>query len=186
MPSPSLTANTPLIIAFFDGDPEVKLLSNFANTPFKLDGVLYQSVECFWQSLKTENEKARLDIAAITDGLEVKRIGAELRKESNVFTYGDKMYMVGSKEHHFLLERAIRAKVGQNPEVLVCLERTENRVLRHMIKNRFGQWRTGDSPALPARVFEDILTRIRKEILSCSFKDQYESLPPLPRGINEF
>lgn len=186
MPSPSLKPDTPLIIAFFDGDKEVKLLSNFAHTPFKLDGVVYQSVECFWQSLKTEIMSERLEIAAITDGLEVKRIGAELRKASNVFTYCDNLYMVGSQEHHFLLERAIRAKVGQNPHVLVCLERTDGRVLRHMIKNRFGQWRTGDSPALPARVFEDILTRIRQEILTCSFKDQYESIPPVPRGINEF
>lgn len=184
MSSRQSTFDKPLIIAFFDGDPEVKLLSNFANTPFTLDGVTYQSVECFWQSLKTENAQARLDIAAITDGLEVKRIGAELRKESNVFTYDDKLYMAGSKEHHLLLERAIRAKVGQNPSVLVCLERTENRILRHMIKNRFGQWRTGDSPALPARVFEDILTRIRQEILNCSFTDR--TLEPLPRGLNEF
>lgn len=176
----------PLIIAYFGGDPEVRLLSNLAHTPFTLDDQRYESVETFWHSLKTEVIAERKEIAAITDGWEVKQLGGMIPKKSNVFTYGDNLYMVGSREHHILLERAIRAKVGQNPSVLVCLERTEDRVLRHMIVNRFGQFRTGDSPALPARVFEDILTRIRQEVLTCSFKDQYESLPPLPKGLNDF
>jgi len=34
-------------------DPIAKMISNFATTPFDLDGQLYQSVESFWQGLSS-------------------------------------------------------------------------------------------------------------------------------------
>ena len=174
---------TPLIVAYYDGDSEVQLLSNFALTPFLLDEMKYQSVEGFWQGLKTEIPSIRSDIAMLSRGLDAKRIGQEL-STSNIFSYAGNLYARGSEQHHALLERAIRAKTQQNIEVQKCFIDSYPRPLLHMIKNRFGQLRTGDSPTLPAKVFEDILQRIRIELIENTF--DFETLPVLPSGFNEF
>lgn len=172
----------PLIIAYYDGDSEVQILSNFARTPFTLDGVSYFSVEAFWQSLKTEYPIMREKIASLPEAFDAKQVGRKIATGSQLFTYQGKLYHVGSPEHHVLLERAIRAKTIQNPAVRTSLGLTGNRPLRHMLKNRFGAWRSGDSPALPASVFEDIWMRIRQELKDGTFKETL----PLPKGINEF
>lgn len=173
----------PLIIAYYDGDSEVQILSNFARTPFELDGVTYQTVEGFWQGLKTEYPIIRDKIASLSDGFDAKQIGRKLAANSQLFTYQDKLYRVGSQQHHILLERAIRAKTAQNiKEIGVSLKLSDDRPLRHMLKNQYGNWRSGDSPALPAIVFEQIWTRIRQELNEGTFTPNM----PLPDGINDF
>lgn len=171
----------PVIIAFYDGDPEVQCLSNFAKTPFVLDGIEYNSVEAFWQSLKTEIPALREQIRLL-DGINAKKAGKLVQGSSNLFTYQGKIFKVGSKEHHTLLERAIRAKVAQNESVKRALLNTRNAPLKHMLKNRFGQLRVGDSPALPAVVFENILMNIRQELQNNTFTDNIN----IPAGLNDF
>jgi predicted NAD-dependent protein-ADP-ribosyltransferase YbiA (DUF1768 family) len=170
-----------LIVAFFDGNQEVRLLSNFADTPFTLDGIHYRCVEGFWQSLKTESPQLRERFHDI-NGLDAKRMGQLVRQHSssNLFTYMGNLYVIGSIEHHLLLERAIRAKTAQNDDVQAAFWWSGKRPLVHAIKNRFGTWRAGNSPALPAIVFEHMLTRIRDELASGTFKETL----PLPRGVN--
>jgi predicted NAD-dependent protein-ADP-ribosyltransferase YbiA (DUF1768 family) len=174
-----MSTNT-LIIAFFDGDPEVKILSNFAHTPFELDGYQYESVEGFWQSLKTEDEELR-NIIRTLYGISAKRAGRMVRGSASVFTYMNNLYRVGSEAHHKLFERAIRAKVSQNKEVEDSLRESGNLILKHMLKNKYNQWRVGDSPSLPAFVFENILMKIRTELQQNSFVPTLE----LPKGITE-
>ncbi len=175
--------NKPLIIAYYDGDEEVKVLSNFANTPFELDGVKYYTVEAFWQSLKTEYPMIREKFALLQDGLDAKQLGKYVAKNSQLFTYEGKLYHVGSPEHHILLERAIRAKTAQNMDVIsAALTASGTRQFRHMLKNQFGSWREGNSPALPAATFEQMWTTIRQELNEGTFK----STLPLPDGINDF
>jgi predicted NAD-dependent protein-ADP-ribosyltransferase YbiA (DUF1768 family) len=178
-----MTAQQPLIIAYYDGDSEVRLLSNFATTPFVLDDISYLCVEGFWQSLKTEYPVIRERFQHY-EGLDAKQAGRLLAKAGggNLFTYQGNLYRVGSEEHHILLERAIRAKVDHNKHVRDAILATENRPLKHMLKNRFGSWKPGDSPALPAITFENMYYRIRKELQDNTFTPTL----PLPKGINEF
>jgi predicted NAD-dependent protein-ADP-ribosyltransferase YbiA (DUF1768 family) len=168
----------PFIIAFFDGTPEGKLLSNFAHTPFELDGVRYETVEGFWQSLKTEIVKIRTELAECTDGFTAKKIGRTISSAKQLFTYENHMYRVGSAAHHQLLERAIRAKVAQHTPTREALVASHPHPLRHMLL-RNGRWVGGDSPALPAVVFERILTTVRTELLESTFQETL----PLPEDI---
>lgn len=169
----------PLIIAYFDGDEEVKLLSNFAPTPFVLDGRKYGTVESFWQSLKFDDEIMRNKVASLTEGVDAKQMG-KFAPIAQVFLYEGDFYRIASQEHHILLERAIRAKVAQNENVEIALRNSHPRLLKHMIKNRFGTWRAANSPALPAVTFERILTKIRNELIMDIFNPDL----PLPSGFN--
>lgn len=169
-----------LIVAYYGGDEEVRLLSNFAHTPFVLDGERYESVEGFWQSLKTEDPILRRKIASMVEPLDTRQLGRSVANGSSVFTYRNKMYVVASLEHHILLERAIRAKVDQNEDVALQLLQSHPRPLRHRTRNRFGVWRPGDSPSLPAIVFENILLRIREELVA----DRFVADMPQPEGLS--
>jgi hypothetical protein len=46
-------------------DPNARLISNFAATPFDLDGRHYQSVESIWQGLKFPDERDRRRVAEL-------------------------------------------------------------------------------------------------------------------------
>ncbi|MBW3545428.1 MAG: hypothetical protein KY428_07510 [Bacteroidetes bacterium] len=177
----AIVKTDPVIIAFFDGDDTGKILSNFAHTPFELDGVDYGSAEAFWQSLKTEIPLLRKQIYPLW-GYEAKKAGRLVQGSSNLFTYGDALYRVGSVAHHTLLERALCAKFTQNEDARNALIATGTRPLRHMLKNRFGQFRPGDSPALSALTFELMLDRIRHALLTDGQLTQLN----LPKGLNEF
>jgi predicted NAD-dependent protein-ADP-ribosyltransferase YbiA (DUF1768 family) len=171
----------PLVIAYFGGDPEVKILSNFARSPFQLDNHRYYTVEAYWQMLKVDNEITRQKMRLIEDGYEAKQYGSMLKVESKqLFTYEGQLYQAGSEAHHGLLERAIRAKTGQSSIVKKTLIQTGNRPLKHMLRNKFGTWRTGDSPSLPAIVFEDIWTKIREELIN----DEFSEFMALPDGVS--
>jgi hypothetical protein len=154
----------PVIVSYFGTDPIGKILSNFHHSPFILDGQHFASCEGFWQGLKTINPEHRIEIAGLY-GLEAKKAGHALRGSVQFVVYAEGMYKVASEAHHRLLERALRSKFIQHEESQLALKNSGNRPLRHMILNRFGQFRTGDSPALPAIVFERMLTDIRFELL---------------------
>jgi predicted NAD-dependent protein-ADP-ribosyltransferase YbiA (DUF1768 family) len=168
----------PVLVYFFGNDPIGKLLSNFAWTPFVLDGVAYQSVEGFWQGLKSIYEPERLHFARL-HGLEAKRAGQAIRAAANFLVYDQKMYRVASAEHHRLLERALRAKFSQCAAAKDALLASGNRPLKHMLPNSFGTMRPGDSPALPASVFEKMLTTIRTELQ----EDRFVDYMPIPAGL---
>ncbi len=130
---------------------ELGLLSNFAATPFELDGARYASLEGFWQMMLypegpddpralfpgLEWKHTRAQVAAMT-GFEAKTAGdlawANMKKMGiNWVTYhGKRMdyYVPDKGEHYDLIVRATRAKIEQNPEVKRILLATGDLVLR--------------------------------------------------------
>ena len=130
---------------------ELGLLSNFAATPFELDGQRYASLEGFWQMMLYPEDAAdprasfpgiewkhtRAQVSAMT-AFEAKAAGDlawdNMKKMGiNWVTYrGKRMdYYVPEKgEHYALIVRATRAKVEQNPEVRKVLLATAGLKLR--------------------------------------------------------
>lgn len=125
---------------------ELGIFSNFASTPFTLDGKMFASVEGLWQSLKypdpeiPNDERHSLqfpytrpqveqmvDRAAKNAGNLANKIYAN-NKLKNVnwgthfFDYVDRAE--GSAYHYVLIKRALRAKLDQNPGLWALLMKT--------------------------------------------------------------
>ncbi len=150
------------------GETEAEcMLSNFAHTPFDLDGVHYESVEAFWQSIKfPEGSKDRAETAGLVGG-KAKRAG-KFTIGIREIDYQGQRIEVGSPEHHDLMKRAIRAKLEQNPEVLKLLLDTGDKQITHVLKTPDGKI-LPDSKTIPGAVFSQILMDLRQE-----FKQQME------------
>jgi predicted NAD-dependent protein-ADP-ribosyltransferase YbiA (DUF1768 family) len=134
-------------------DPQIRLIGNFAATPFELDGVWYASIESFWQALKfPEGERARI---AAVDGSAAKRAGAEVEYGTHVCYQGAEV-AVGTWAHWQLMERACRAKFTQNFEAMSALIATGERPLVHKMRK--------DSRTIPGAIMAEIWMRIRKQI----------------------
>jgi hypothetical protein len=137
-------------------DPVGRLLSNFAPTPFELDGLRYGSVEGFYSSLFWPEGSVDRARTAAMSGVEAKRSRPTVEQGSApqpVLSYGGHRFAVRSPLHRHLYERAIRAKVAANPVVADALARTGDRVLTHKVRGRDAD------PALCA-----IYTQIRTEL----------------------
>lgn len=144
-----------------------RMLSNFAHTPFDLDGIHYESVEAFWQSIKfPEGSKERVETALLFGG-EAKKAGKSARGIKEIDYQGQRIE-IGSPEHHKLMKRAIRAKLEQNPNVLKLLLATGDKQITHVLKIPDGRI-LPDSKTIPGAVFSQILMDLREE-----FKQQME------------
>lgn len=154
---------------------ELGLLSNFAATPFELDGVRYASLEGFWQCMKyPEGEDdprwavddwpyTRAEVRALV-AFEAHQAGveAEARMEQMGIDWisyeGERIRFKGSDapRHLALIERATRAKVAQNPEVERVLRATGDLVLKpdHL----------QEDDATPAWRYFEIYMRVRAEL----------------------
>jgi predicted NAD-dependent protein-ADP-ribosyltransferase YbiA (DUF1768 family) len=129
---------------------ELGILSNFAATPFTLNGKRYASVEGFWQMMLypegPDDARAKAggltwphtrdQVAAMT-AFEAKRAGSvaeENMKKMGIdwVTFDGKRMKYWSKEkgeHYRLIEAAMRAKLEQNPKVKEILMATGSLVL---------------------------------------------------------
>lgn len=127
------------------------ILSNFAATPFELDGHRYESLEGFWQMMKyPENDQdprakvqgitwpyTRAEVAKLT-GFDAKHagdFGSDVMKKMHMdwVTYaGQRMdYHTPLKgDHYNLIVRATWAKLEANPEVKRILLQTGNLILK--------------------------------------------------------
>ena len=125
---------------------ELGILSNFAPTPFVLDGKKYASLEGFWQALKFPDEKLKGDIRKEETyshtRSEVEQLSAFTAKKAgsaaskimkklgiNWVSYqGEIMeYKTPKKAKHYkLIIRAMKAKYEQNPKVQTILKSTCN------------------------------------------------------------
>lgn len=144
-----------------------RMLSNFAHTPFDLDGVYYESVEAFWQSIKfPEGSKDRVETAGLVGG-KAKRAGKRTRGIREIEYQGQKIE-VGSPEHYDLMRRAIMAKLEQNPGVLKLLLDTGDKQITHVLKTPDGRI-LPNSKTIPGAVFSQTLMDLRQE-----FKQQME------------
>ncbi len=138
-----------------------RMLSNFAHTPFELDGVHYESVEAFWQSIKfPEGSKDRVKTAGLVGGT-AKKAG-KLTRDREEIQYQGQTIEVGSPEHHELMKRAIRAKLERNPEALKLLLDTGEKQITHVLKTPDGRI-LPDSKTIPGAVFSQILMNLREE-----------------------
>ncbi len=130
---------------------ELGILSNFAPTPFTLDGKRYASMEGFWQSTKFPEDKndprakfkginwphTRDEVAAMT-AFEAKRagdIGSTNMKKMGidwVSYHGKRMTYKEEGESAFykLVLRAMKEKLNQNVDVKNILLRTDNLILK--------------------------------------------------------
>lgn len=126
---------------------ELGLLSNFAATPFELDGVRYASLEGFWQMLKFPDLDLVSDPRQLLTGIDWKysreAVGqmlgfdavlagdhAETIMQEHSIDWvsyrGSKMMLwdLQRGEHYDLIRRATVAKLEQNPAVQMILQAT--------------------------------------------------------------
>lgn len=127
---------------------ELGILSNFAHTPFELDGVKYQSIEGLWQSMKfpeevlegAKDERVKLanwkytraEVAQMV-AFEAKEAGSyassimKANKINWVSYQGKKMIYKTSKklEHFKIIVKAMKAKLNQNKKVADILRATK-------------------------------------------------------------
>ncbi len=130
-----------------------RLMSNFAHTPFTLDGVDYASVEAFYVCVLLPAESRKEKVRKLW-GIRAKH---EAPKEvPRSFAYQGSTIAVGSEAHHELVKRAIRAKLEAHPELARAFAQTAPRPLVHQ---------TGypDGADFPAAVLCRILTELRGE-----------------------
>ena len=137
-------------------DEAVRLISNFAYTPFSLHGRAYASVEGFWQGLKFPDEESRSRVAQM-HGLEAKQAGAEAL-EAETIQYEGRTIRVGTYEHWGLMYEACWAKFTQAEEAQRALLNTGTRPLTHRSRR--------DSRSIPGAIMADIWMRIRTRLMN--------------------
>ena len=151
----------PLNVASGAGEPIGKLLSNFAERSFVIDGKTYASVEAFYQGLKWPDNAHREEAAKLA-GKKAK-YAARGAPRSARFEYQSRTYCFGSQEHHQLIKRAIRASLEQNPVILQQFIATHPRPIVH---------KTGRSENphsnFPGPAFTRILLELRWELRQIS------------------
>jgi len=128
-------------------------ISNFAHTPFELDGRPYASIEGFWQGLKFPGERARARVAAL-HGQAAKSAAAGLEPRS--LRYDGETVRYGTPEHWALMRRACEAKFTQNAVAKAALLATGTRPLTHVMRR--------DSGSIPGIVMSDIWMKVRKNL----------------------
>jgi predicted NAD-dependent protein-ADP-ribosyltransferase YbiA (DUF1768 family) len=127
------------------------ILSNFASTPFALDGRRYEAVEGFWQMMKfPENDQdPRAKVPGVTwphtrdqvaqmvafEAKDAGKFGSDVMKKMGInwVTYLGRQleYRTPQKgEHYNLIVRAMWAKLEANPEVKKILLRTGDLILK--------------------------------------------------------
>jgi predicted NAD-dependent protein-ADP-ribosyltransferase YbiA (DUF1768 family) len=151
-----IACREPINVVSNHPDEQIRLISNFAATPFVLAGLHYNSVEGFWQGLKFDSESDRRRVALLT-GVEAKRAGRQ-QGTGEVFQYKGAEIRVGSREHWDLMERACWAKFTQSEVARNALLPTDPRPLTHRVRR--------DSRTIPGVIMADIWMRIRQRLLN--------------------
>jgi predicted NAD-dependent protein-ADP-ribosyltransferase YbiA (DUF1768 family) len=135
-----------------------RLMSNFGDTPFTLDGRRYASVESFYVCLKFLEEDRRRKIASLSGkGAYDAGKGSALQETE----YQGRRFLLGGPEHHALIARAIRAKLRTHPAVAQAFAGTHSRAIIHDTgqPERPGTF-------MPAAAFCRILTALRDELVA--------------------
>jgi predicted NAD-dependent protein-ADP-ribosyltransferase YbiA (DUF1768 family) len=138
-------------------DEEIgRLMSNFAYTPFTLDGVEYASIEAFYASVLNQQSGAKREKVRRMWGVRAKHEIPRIKPEW--IEYQGEKFATGSGQHHNLVKEAIRAKLAAHPRIAQAFAATRPRPLVH---------ETGypDPPGgeFPHYVLCRILTELREE-----------------------
>lgn len=144
----------PINITSRAADPEIRILSNFAHTPFVLDGADYASVEAFWQGLKHPDASRRAQLAEL-HGPAAKQAGASAPPADEIEYRGQRV-RVGTADHWRLMALACRAKFTQHDAARAALLATGSRPLTHVVRR--------DSRTIPGVVMGSIWMQIRAEL----------------------
>ena len=139
-------------------DWRAQACSNFPAFPFVIDGVSLTSVEGFVQGTKLPEDHPTRAVAFASFGGAAKKLSKIA--EGKLVWWNGKTITFGSSAHHKLIERAIRAKFQQNPSAMLALLCTAGEEITHDLGKP-----ENPNTSLPAKVFCDILTRIREEEL---------------------
>ncbi len=148
----------PLNVASLTSEEIGKWMSNFAPTPFTLDGIRYNCVEAFYVCLKFPDDPAMQARVRRMEGREAKRAGNKQR--TTLTRYQEAEFLLGSAQHHALVKRAIRAKLEQHPEIARAFAATYPRPIVHNTGRPEDPW-----TALPGKAFCRILTELREELV---------------------
>lgn len=138
-------------------DPRGRLLSALANRPFELKGIMFASVEGFFQGIRFPFDDPRRRRAfAASFGY-----AREFRHEANAsrIWWNGQEISAGSIAHKELIEAAFRASFEQNPDRTQALIDTKGLSLTHDI----GEEDEPGSPFTQAE-FCTLLTKIRDEL----------------------
>jgi predicted NAD-dependent protein-ADP-ribosyltransferase YbiA (DUF1768 family) len=146
----------PINVTARSPDPAIQLISNFAHTPFELDGQTYGSVEAFWQGLKFPEESRRREIAPL-HGQEARRAGFEA-PEAATIEYRGQTVRAGTAEHWRLMAVACWAKFNQHETSRQALLATGERPLVHKTRR--------DSRSIPGVVMADIWMKVRRGLIN--------------------
>jgi len=148
----------PINISSAGAEEVGRRMANFGDTPFTLDGRRYASVESFYVGLKFLDEAERRRIAAMP-AREAFALGRSSTLEET--EYGGRRFRLGGPEHHALIERAIRAKLAEHPDLARAFAATHPRPIVHDTgqPERPGTF-------LPAAALCRILTRLRDELVA--------------------
>lgn len=139
-----------------------KQLSNLYPSPFIFDGVEYASIEAFWMSIKYPESYIGRDSIKLLDWIKAKR-SWEDAKFLKSFKYQWKEIVMWSEDHHYLLKRALKAKLQQYPDILQALLNTWDRPLIHIVFTKDRQFLLADSKTIPWVKFAQIYTELRDE-----------------------
>src|SRR5262245_29080037 len=136
------------------GSPDpIRLIANFAPTPFELDGERYACVEAFWQSLRFPLAE-RPRIAALAGP--VAKQESEKQPYGSHVVYGEQMIAVGAWDHWQLMRRACAAKFAQNEDARAALLGTGERPLVHRVRR--------DSRTIPGVIMAEIWMELREHL----------------------
>ena len=134
--------------------PPFDLISNFAHTPFTLDGRAYAGIEGFWQSLAFADPAERERVGALF-GAEAKQATAGMTKP-DTFEYDGRSVRAGTYDHWQLMRRATVAKFEQDTDARSALLSTGDRPLVHRVRH--------DSRVIPGVIMADIWMAIRHRL----------------------
>jgi hypothetical protein len=106
-------------------------MSNFAHTPFAIDGVEFASVEAFyvWLMLSTCGSEHKRDKVRKFYGLHAKRMAPKARPE--LICYRGETMAPGSGPHLALIKRALRAKLEAHLDIARDFAATSPRPIVH-------------------------------------------------------
>lgn len=137
-------------------DEEIgRLMSNFAPTPFTMDGVEYASVEGFYVSLLFLEDEKRDKVRKLY-GVVVKNMGKKSKLTETC--YNGETFALGSDKHVELIKRAIRAKLEAHPAIATAFVATSPRPIVHDCGHP-----EPEDTVFPASVFVRILMELREE-----------------------
>lgn len=132
-------------------------LSNFYHHNFIFDGVQFNCMEGFLQSLKFQEEKEKIPFSTM-EGREAKEFGTG-KKYTHLYWQG-KEYNRFSNEYFDLLVRAYESLCFQSKLFQDALRLSYPRILLHSV----GKWRRGKT-VLTWWEFMRILTALRKKVV---------------------